>query len=106
MTSDDTPTEHDVSTAGSDRRIRSEWDGSERPSIALVKAVAALTGRDPMTMPPLYESIDPDALNALVTARETEQTATVDLSFVYDGVAVRIDSDGALDVQFADANRG
>jgi len=39
--------------------------GDERPSIAVVSAVADVTGTDPSELDPLYETIDPDALNSL-----------------------------------------
>ena len=37
----------------------------ERPSEAVVLAVADFLGRDPVAMPPLNRVIDPDALNNL-----------------------------------------
>jgi hypothetical protein len=38
----------------------------ESPSMAVVSAVAAATNTDPTEIEPLYESIDPDALDYLV----------------------------------------
>ncbi|WP_233710757.1 HalOD1 output domain-containing protein [Natronococcus pandeyae] len=47
----------------------SDRDGSL--SVALVRSVAELTGREVSSLPPLHESIDPDALERLF-----EPTAT------------------------------
>lgn len=49
--------------------------------------------------PPLYDYVDPDALQALFTARPdggNQFEGTV--SFGYDGLRVRIDSDGVVTV--------
>lgn len=99
MTADDTPDRRDEPTATADEWLRSEWLDWDRPSTALVATVAAVTDRDPTAMPPLSEHIDVDALDALMTAQTDDRTETVDLSFVYDGIVVRLDSDGTLDVQ-------
>lgn len=36
-----------------------------RPSVSVVEAVAAETGADPVSLAPLYDVIDPDALDRL-----------------------------------------
>lgn len=46
-------------------------DRDESLSVALVNSVAELTGREVSSLPPLHESIDPDALERLF-----EPTAT------------------------------
>lgn len=40
-------------------------DAGEQPSEAVVAAVAIATDSDPLSLPPLYETIDPDALDSL-----------------------------------------
>lgn len=42
---------------------------SIRPSVAVVEAVAAATGYDPYDVPPLYEVVDPDALDDLFSPK-------------------------------------
>jgi hypothetical protein len=64
--------------------------------MALVDSVAAATDCDPTGLPPLNEFVDVDALNTLVTEQEDN---FVGVSFVYDGVPVRIDSTGRIDVR-------
>ncbi|RQG91566.1 hypothetical protein EA462_06320 [Natrarchaeobius halalkaliphilus] len=58
---------------------------SEHSSVAVVEAVAAATNRDLFSIPPLYEQVDPDALDRLVTAAETDAQRTLHVSFRYEG---------------------
>lgn len=44
---------------------------SSPPSEAVVLATAEQTGRSPLELPPLYETIDPDALDAAVQRSES-----------------------------------
>lgn len=43
-----------------------EADPGEPISIGIVRAVAVLENTDPMELPPLYQVLDPEALDALV----------------------------------------
>lgn len=62
------------------------------PSTAVVEAVAAREGAEPAEVPePLYESIDPDALDALVASAESGE-----VSFTYLGHRVTVDADGRV----------
>lgn len=57
-------------------------------------ALAAATGTDPTRLePPLYDVVDPDALDALV-----EGATGVRVSFDYDGHHVVVHGDGAVTV--------
>lgn len=105
MKSDDESSGTDESTAGSPVRVRHAWSASDRPSTAVTEAVAATTGRKPATMPPLYEYIDPDALNAVLTSRTNDSANAVAVSFTYGGVTVRIDSGGWIEVQSDSVSR-
>lgn len=89
--------QHDTSAEFDDRdgaegvtRERYEWS-STNPSTAVVETVAATTGRDPMTLEPLYERVDPDALDALVNPNGSNldsQDVTVSFSFADHSVTV------------------
>ncbi len=58
----------------------------ERPSTAIVTAVASVLERDPLELPPLYETVDPDALDSLLQhAHRTDDTATHEVWFSYEG---------------------
>lgn len=105
MASDDAPPDEDESTAKSAERIRHQWSESDHPSTAVIEAVAATTDRDPTGMTPLYDHVDPDALNALITPRTNSTTNAIAVSFIYDGVEIRIDSSGWVEVQPDGADR-
>lgn len=64
----------------------------DRLSEAIVRAVAIETGCDPLELPPLYETVDPDALDELWNS-ETGSGANVVLSFPYASYDVWITRD-------------
>jgi len=50
-----------------DRAIQAEYDWTVTPpSTAVIETVAAACDRDPLQLEPLYEVVDPDALDALI----------------------------------------
>lgn len=57
----------------------------EPPSMAVVEAIADLTDRDPVACPPLYDYVDPDALDRLVS-----HGGEVRIDFEYDGYEVEV----------------
>jgi hypothetical protein len=76
--------------------VRHEWRQSGDPSVALVEAVAAATDRTVTDLPPLQQSIDPDALDALLTGN---QSSEVSISFRYADTAVSIHRNGSIELQ-------
>lgn len=86
--------------------IRAEFDWSTvPPSTAVVETVAIAADRDPVALEPLYDAIDPDALDALIHsrgARSTDGDATV--TFGIDGYQVTIQRAGTVVVR-PDAGR-
>ncbi|RQG98677.1 HalOD1 output domain-containing protein [Natrarchaeobius oligotrophus] len=62
----------------------------ETPVHAVIEAVAETTDSDPLDLPPLYEAVDPDALNTLFDGPETG----VWLRFRYAGFGVAVDDEG------------
>jgi hypothetical protein len=70
--------------------------GPEEPaSLAILRGVAALTGVTERNLDPFYESVDPDALNSLVShARESDCSITVE--FAFEGCTVRVRGDGTI----------
>ncbi|MDS0473853.1 HalOD1 output domain-containing protein [Natrinema sp. 1APR25-10V2] len=65
-------------------------------SVAVVTAVARRRGADPTDLPPLYEWIDPDALDALFSPTRRGGSRDGRLEFTYDGHEVAVDcTDGA-----------
>lgn len=76
-----------ISTSSDDRR-----KVDETVSEAVVSAVADATGQSPLEIPPLVETIDPDALNALFrTANGSESGILV--SFEYADCYVTVDGE-------------
>lgn len=59
----------------------------------VVRAVATYTDTDPLELPPLYDAIDPDALNALVS-----ELSGGGLSFQYAGHSVTVESSSTIQV--------
>ena len=79
-----------------------EYDiGVEEPvSMAVVRAVSAVEGREPLSLPPLANVLDTDALDALFVAR-CDGTARTGgrLSFVYSNCRLTIDNGEYLTLQ-------
>lgn len=69
-----------------------EREATGTPSAAVVETVAAVEGWEPADVPePLYESVDPDALEAFVESVEDGR-----LTFTYLGHEVVVDAGGQV----------
>lgn len=81
--------------------IRAEFDwSSHTPCEAVVETVAIAANVGPTTLDPLYESVDPDALDALIRPDGMgPKNGDVTLAFEYAGQDVTIRSDGVLVVR-------
>ena len=75
--------------------VHHNWQGSEPPSVAVVEAVAAATDRTPTGVPLLQNTLDPDALNDLLT----KGTALLTVSFQYAGAIVSASGDGNIKIR-------
>ncbi|QKY21949.1 hypothetical protein B4589_016180 (plasmid) [Halolamina sp. CBA1230] len=96
MSKDSEEPSPDSSPSVRDRRtVEYEWSGETTPSIAVVEAVAAATGRDPREMPPIQGAVDTDALDALLTAGKD---GSLRVSFEYLDATVTVHPDGTIDV--------
>jgi hypothetical protein len=82
-------------------RTRYEWS-STYPSTAVVESVAAAIGRDPAAIGPLYESVDPDALDALVLSDGVADAGAVVVSVTLAGCRVTVRGSGEVVVHTAD----
>lgn len=80
---------------------RTQFDSHTRPaSEAILSAVVAATGNDPLELPPLYSVIDPDALDALFetpTPGASKQRLTV--TFEYADCRVSAKAHGTVVVE-------
>lgn len=66
----------------------------ESVSIVVVEAVAIVSDSLITDLPPLYEEIDPDALNALFATRQTDVSA----EFQYQGYLICIHADDTISI--------
>lgn len=66
----------------------------ERPSLALVEAVAEAKGVDPLTLDPLGNSVDMDALDTVLQTRETDSPVKVSVKFA--GYCATLSSYGSI----------
>jgi hypothetical protein len=85
----------DRNMASAERGARAEHELRDEPSIAIVEAIADRTGRDATDLPPLQDTVDVDALNALVRRPGHDD---VRITFEYDGLVVTADGDGDVEV--------
>lgn len=81
--------------------IRTEFDWSVvPPSTAIVETVAARSGREPTTMNPIYDTVDTDAIDALIRSAErgaSKEETSISFEFADHDVTVR--SDGSVVVR-------
>ncbi|CDK40308.1 HalOD1 output domain-containing protein [Halorubrum sp. AJ67] len=91
-----TPEPNDPSSMSETARVRHGGSGPS-PSLAVVEAIAALAGVEPADLSDegvaLYEHVDPDALNALVSDRSD---ADLDVSLTVAGYDVRVGPESAV----------
>lgn len=75
-------------------------EAGEQASEAVITAVAALSDTRPAELTPLYESVDPDAIDALVAhARRADTAGTHQLQFRYEGFDVDVRTDGQIQLR-------
>lgn len=65
-----------------------------RVSEAVVDAIADAAGTDPLSIDPIYDAIDPDALEMLFRGTGSEVT----LRFDHEGFSVEVDGHGTIRV--------
>lgn len=68
------------------------------PSRGVIEAVAWFQEVEPTDLPPLYQAVDPDALDALV---ESPKDGTRSISFEYNGCEVQVTSDRTISIHQA-----
>jgi hypothetical protein len=89
----------DVRHKGKTVRRQFEW-AETRPSAAVIQTVAEAVDRSPTSFGPLFEYVDPDALDALFRSDErvlTDEYTVVSFLFASHDVTVR--SDGTVEVR-------
>jgi hypothetical protein len=66
---------------------------NESATEAVVLAVAEATGVDPLDLDPLYDCVDPDALDALFDSGDGLDDLTGSFEFTYAGCDVTVNAD-------------
>jgi|AntRauTorcE11898_2_1112593.scaffolds.fasta_scaffold04574_6 hypothetical protein len=87
--------------SGADGAIRAEYDWTATtPTTAVIETVAIASNRKPTGIEPLYEVIDPDALDALVrsSGAESGDDGTA-VTFEFAGQCVTVRGGGAVMVR-------
>lgn len=70
--------------------------GDRRPSEAVVEVVSAIKDVAPADLPPLYEAVDPDALDAVCSNGDADTRPTV--RFDYEGLLVTVSAPDTISV--------
>lgn len=85
-------------SSDADSTILAEFDwASVAPSTAVVETVSIATDTDPATIEPLYESVDPDALDEFIRSHGTSSIdSDTTASFTFAGYTVSIRSNGTV----------
>ena len=78
-------------------------DGFTSVAETIALAIADAAGVDPTALPPLYDYVDPDALNAMFDRRDGSTDDTAILSFQVETWNVFVSTDGR--VRVCDATR-
>ncbi len=81
-------------------QIDHDWDVDSSVSTSVVEAVAAATKTMPTEIDPLYDVVDPDALDALVASLRKSGHGTVRFEFA--GWIVTLTANGAIDLRVTD----
>lgn len=68
------------------------------PSIAVVERVAALEATDPTALPPVYETVDTDALDALVESASKSDSSNFQIEFPYYGHEITVATNGVIHI--------
>lgn len=76
---------------------RGRWDQSVGPSTAIIETIAAATDSDPRSLPPLYDYVDSESLDTLMTSDESG-SSQVRVSFRYEGHDIAVSSAGDIEI--------
>jgi hypothetical protein len=89
------------SMTASDHAVQHDFEGDQLLSTTVISAVADATGVQPLDLPPLYETIDPDTLDSLF--RQTTESGGVPdhIAFTHAGCTVTVHDDGTVIVEEA-----
>lgn len=89
-------------------RIRHDWQEDEPVSTALVMGVAAVTNTPPTEIEPLYDIVDPDALDRLFepVADSSPRRGDGRVTFPMNGCLVTVYGNGEVEISPPDEPEG
>ena len=70
--------------------------GARKPSEAVIDVVAAIQDAEPAALAPLYDTVDPDAIDSLCTNENLGADPTI--RFTYEGLIVTVSASDAITV--------
>jgi hypothetical protein len=80
-------------------RVQYDWS-STSPSVAVIEAVADVAGCEQTELDPLYDSVDPDALDTIIEGdRQTVLDGMTTVTFTLAGYEVTVYADGEVAVR-------
>lgn len=81
-------------------RYITQYDTAQHRPIteAVIDALATVTGRDPLDLPPLYEAVDPDALELIVREPNAAPTRSCFIGFQLAEWGVIVTGSGEIQV--------
>jgi hypothetical protein len=72
-----------------------DFTEAESASAAVIDAVSAASGEDPMEMEPLHSAIDPDSIDRLFDSHgDTSRQSDLRLEFSFNGYGVQVSETG------------
>ncbi|WP_137290394.1 HalOD1 output domain-containing protein [Natronorubrum halophilum] len=78
--------------------VRTQFDQEKTPaSMAVIATLADLLGTDPVELDPLYSTVDPDELDALVRVRNGTNGDS-HVAFMHEGHAITVHSYGVITI--------
>ena len=86
-------------------RTHHDWSGDVNLGYSVVIALSAVTGREPDRLRPLFETVDPEQLEALLTPWRPggrRDDARVEVEFEHEGYRVRVDGTGEITLRRLD----
>lgn len=102
MTVDKHTTEPGGDGGSTENVVRLDWREFDEPSAGIVHAAARLTGLAPTDLPPLHETVETDALSALLDRGREHSPSPVQITFYYAGLRTTASADGDLVVRVLD----
>lgn len=80
-----------------------DWEAGESISVRVAVLVGAVTGTDPTDLPPLYDSVDLEAVERVLLAADGTPSADVSVRFTHAGCEVTVFGSGDITARPLDA---